>query len=507
MVYFDFGMDVVDRVINEFNKAEKYIRIAIFQLHNQQVFEVLNQKLQSGVEVEIFTLPYDSINEDVQKRVINQFKSLQAMGAKLHFCKWNIGDPERTSTAVGRWYSFHGKFIVTEKSAVSLSANFIDQSELDAVLIFENDIDKISEYNKKFDELLELFVLPAANSNGAIRKNIINTNIPNVQALFELPRIIETDTHKYHWITDYPSILCPDDMSFNDQLLFCPFDVKGRNLIIDLIEEADKYVYISTESFTDLDIADYLVKNSLGNIEIRILTGATSMDFSDRMQKMLRNLIASGISVHTVDGNIHAKLLITDKRVTVSSINLNKIGLGFKISAMLWRSNTETATICSDQEVIAYAKSQFETVFIDSIDIAIILAGKIEKEVTNIFTKFYGLRSRKEVKKLFSRLILCQEISVKQVVLKIGNITAKLMSTFNRNMVGKDDFLMALILYYLSERKQDFDQLDEKLSILDTPIYLSNLLINLSSNGFIEKDGDFYKLRIESLFSGESYDL
>ena len=93
-----------------------------------------------------------------------------------------------------------------------------------------------------------------------------------------------------------------------------------------------------------------------------------------------------------------------------------------------------------------------------------------------------------------------QEISGKQVVLKIGNITAKLMSTSNRNTVGKDDFLMALILYYLSERKQDYDQLDEKLSILDTPIYLSNLLLNLSSNGFIEKDGDFYKLRIESLF-------
>ena len=102
------------------------------------------------------------------------------------------------------------------------------------------------------------------------------------------------------------------------------------------------------------------------------------MDFTDRMQKMLRNLIASGISVHTIDGNIHAKLLVTDKRVTVSSINLNKIGLGFKTSAMLWRGNTETATICSDQEVIAYAKSQFETIFIDSIDIAIILAGKIE---------------------------------------------------------------------------------------------------------------------------------
>ena len=103
-------------------------------------------------------------------------------------------------------------------------------------------------------------MLPAANSHGTIRKNIIDPNISNVQTLFELPRIIGTDTHKDHWITDYPSILCSDDLVLNDQLLYCPFDVKGRNLIIDLIEEADKYVYISTESFTDLDIADCLKK-------------------------------------------------------------------------------------------------------------------------------------------------------------------------------------------------------------------------------------------------------
>ena len=48
-------------------------------------------------------------------------------------------------------------------------------------------------------------------------------------------------------------------------------------------------------------------------------------------------------------------------------------------------------------------------------------------------------------------------------------------------------------------------RIEELLSII--PIYLSNLLHDLSSNGFIEKDGDYYKLRIESLFSGESYDL
>ena len=66
------------------------------------------------MRVEIFTLPYDSIYEDNAEQVINNFEKLIQSGAKVYFCKWNIGDPGRTYTAVGRWYSFHGKFLLTE---------------------------------------------------------------------------------------------------------------------------------------------------------------------------------------------------------------------------------------------------------------------------------------------------------------------------------------------------------------------------------------------------------
>ncbi len=95
MIKFEFSTNVVSRVIEEFEKAEKFIRIAIFQLHNKNVFEVLNNRLKNGISVEILTLPYDSINADVQEGVIQHFKNLQKNGAILHFCRWNIGDPER----------------------------------------------------------------------------------------------------------------------------------------------------------------------------------------------------------------------------------------------------------------------------------------------------------------------------------------------------------------------------------------------------------------------------
>ena len=124
----------------------------------------------------------------------------------------------------------------------------------------------------------------------------------------------------------------------------------------------------------------------------------------------------------------------------------------------------------------------------------------MENLVGNMFTSIFNLRSRAEVKRLFAQLIIREEIQAKKFVLDIGKITSKLMRSFNKNMVEKEDFFMSLILYYLSERKHDFDQLNEKLSIINTEIDLNSLLISLLNNNFIEKIGDFYKIRLEKLF-------
>jgi phosphatidylserine/phosphatidylglycerophosphate/cardiolipin synthase-like enzyme len=107
------------------------------------------------------------------------------------------------------------------------------------------------------------------------------------------------------------------------------------------VNDAEKYVYISTESFTDFEFSDFLVATALNkNIEIKILTGATSMDFTDRVENMLRDLLAHGIDVRTTKEDLHAKLLVTDKVVVVSSINLNKINLGFNTSKRYWRDKS-----------------------------------------------------------------------------------------------------------------------------------------------------------------------
>ena len=85
------------------------------------------------------------------------------------------------------------------------------------------------------------------------------------------------------------------------------------------------------------------------------MTGARSRDFTDRLENMFRELLAQKIEIKTPVAPIHAKLVITDKAVVVSSINLNKMNLGHFKTKKFWRENTESLIICKDPELISIA--------------------------------------------------------------------------------------------------------------------------------------------------------
>ena len=500
MVYFDFGMNIIEQVIDELSLAEEYIRIAVFQLHNPAIFQILQDKVNMGIEVEIFTLPYDSINENVRVKVTDHFKQLITVGAVVHFCNWNIGTPERTTTAEGRWYSYHGKFIVTDKSAIILTANFIDQNQLDAIFIYRDDEQKINELNSHFYGLIDRFTNTDLDNEKNIRYMIMNSAYHDPNSLFQLPSVIHTTTHNDYWITDYPCELCPPDTVIQDKLYICPFDVRGRNLLHQIFKEAEEFISISTESLTDPDIVDDLLLRKFDGIEIKVITGARSMDFTDRLNKQFVTMLSSDILVRTPKEELHAKLVVTDKCVAVSSINFNKINLGFSRSSQLWRENTETIAIDTHADTIMDAKYKFDLLFLNSKKIEWILTGNLEKDVKKIFSKHYGLRSDRDTKELFARYIMQDEINAKRSIIRIGKITQSLLGFTKRRTVTVDDFLMALILHYLSDNKLKYNQLEVYLSRLGSESHLQQLLFNLQSYGFIVEDNDYYKLSVLSLF-------
>lgn len=499
---FDFGMEAISTIIKELEQADEYIKIAMFQIHRDDVFRVLHNKIRQGVGVEILTLPYDSIHEEIRSRVQSSFESLEKDGAAIYLCKWNVGDPERTTTAVGRWYSFHGKFIVTDKSAIALSANFTENPELDAVLVYRGDREKINKFNRKFARILSLFVTKEDGFEGKIHRMIMDVVSGKESAgIFRLPSNVD-EKHKDHWIRHYPVKICEFNPIITEGLFITPFDCTGRDFINGLIEEAEEYVYLSTESFTDTDFSDSLVSTAVNRgIEIKILTGIRSMDFTDRVNRMLRDLLAQEIKINTTEEDLHAKLILTDKSLAISSINLNRMNLGFHKTKKFWRENTETIFVCRKAEAIRSAKEKYLERFGESYDVGNKLAEKLESLVKDTFMNTFGLRSSSEAKKLFARFILNKQIDIRKMIVKIGKLTQKLMIISQRKIVTKEDVVSALVLYCLSERKHDYDQLRERLAEIAEGINLRALLNKLKFARLIEQEDDFYKINVEALIS------
>jgi len=411
------------------------------------------------------------------------------------------GIPERTTTAIGRWYSFHGKFIITEQSSIVLSANFTRVNELDACIIIRNEKPFNNHFLTKFQELLRLFVNENGGYSGKIRQEIIDSNLNNTDDIFDLPNVIETETHRKNWVRHYPASMCPDDINIKEKLYIAPFDVKGRKIYEKTLNESEDFVYISAESFTDVDFGLYLrkLKNSK-RINIKLLTGSTSMDFTNRIQKMYRELLANDIQLFTLKNNLHAKLVITDKHLLVGSLNLNKMNLGFNKTKKFWRENTETFFTTTDFHLIETAKSQFENQLSNSIKMEEKLSNKIQGDVSKLLNKSFKIKTKKEVKELFSKFILYEEINTKKDANKLVRITKKLMQHYNIRTANKELFFMSLILFYLQSRKHTFSEIEYKLNELETVPNLNTLFDKLSESGFAVVEHEFYKLNIDSLF-------
>jgi phosphatidylserine/phosphatidylglycerophosphate/cardiolipin synthase-like enzyme len=500
MKIFEFSTNVVDNVLQELQKAKEFIYIAVFQIHKKELFELLEKKLNEGVEVAIFTLPYDSINADVRQTVSELYEKVKNKGAKLYTCKWNVGDTAQTTAAIGHWYSYHGKFIVTDKTAIALSANFLQESELDACLIFENEVPRIKEFRSRFNELKELFV--DDNKNGRdIKSKILNSKVNGSKNVLELPRIIETDIHTNSWIMHYPNDILNKYPRIEDRLYISPFDIKAREICMDIVGRAKRFVYLATESFTDVDFAEFLEKTKANNkLDIRILVGGvTSMDYSDRVKDMIKKLLSFEIKIKKAVENLHAKLIITDNSLIVGSVNLNKINLGFRIGKDFWRGNTETLTLTTDRDILKVAKGIYEKVFKNGKDITFDLERKLSKEIGLIFNRIYEVSSNKEAKDLLARYILMEELKVKAKVFKICQFSVKLMKKFKKRSVNVEILVHGLIVYWLSERKMTEDELQEKINYLTASFKANSLLVKLFSENIIEKEGNFYKLDINSL--------
>lgn len=429
---FELGENAIKLVITEIKRAEKYIKIVVFQMQNLELIDALIEKVKQKIKVEIITLPFTSIYQaDIEEEVNKKFLEFSELGGKLHIYDWNIGTTEHTKTVAGPWYGLHAKFILTEKAAIILSANLTNEPEIDAVII-NKDNKMIEKFNESFEGIKENYIEDKIinkikenyNSNKIIDKGK-KKNKDNLAEIFAHQKHL---SEKQKSILHYPLTMCKEVTEIKETLYVTPFDCIGRNFIKKIIEEAREFVYICSERFTDEDSFYFLDKTKIAGRDIKVLAKFKSQDYQYKIRKLAKDSIALGIELRDLD--IHAKLIITDKLVALGSINFNQMNLGFVPKKGFLRGNTEVIYVCRDKAIIEKAKKVFLELFAKSSNVIDKIAEKEGEEIKKFMKNVLDVKKFKD-KKEFIKEYMKDEIETRKKLIE------KMVAINNRD-IGKD---------------------------------------------------------------------
>ncbi len=444
---FEFGNNIIKGIVHELDKAESYIKIVVFQLQNTEIIEKLIKKAKKGIKIKILMPPKESIFEkgtdkDYKKNMILKINELKKQGADIYECDWNIGDTGNTKSVPSIYYLLHLKFIVTDKAAIALSANMISNDEIDSFLVYEGDEKRIKEFNEKFKFLEDIYC-----EEKIVKKIKDKVNDEEFKNIFTPPEHIDKQVQKCknhsvkRSILHYPLDLCPEIETIEEKTYLCPFESRARSLIKKIIEDAEKFVYIVSERFTDEDIHYFLMeKKRKTNIDIKIFSGFKSQDYSEKIKDLAKDLLALGICYNTYE-KVHSKLIITDKLIALGSVNLNQMNLGHPKGSKgkYWRANTEIMTICKNKDIIQRAKSQFEGKYNSSINVLEKMINKQDEKIGKLLNKSLGLKGKHwKIKKVMAKKYIENEIKERKKFFEMMLEAEKLMKEKNLNRITVD---------------------------------------------------------------------
>lgn len=249
----------------------------------------------------------------------------------------------------------HGKFIVTEKNALIMSSNFTDVEEIEVYLTISDSV-VIEQFKEKFNQLKTLFIDKNNKYAGGIFNLVDNETKNYIKELFKSSGRLN--------IKAYPPNLTPSK-SFDNGLYLTPFDGRAREFLNSFIDNAQKFLYLSTERFFDDEIVKKLVTKAINTkVKIRLITCPPNQIRQNpvKAEQMISELLAAGVEIRVFE-DIHAKCWISDKFLAIGSVNLGKMNLGFRKTGNFWRANTETIYFDSDEKLIEESKIEFDNIY------------------------------------------------------------------------------------------------------------------------------------------------
>lgn len=505
MTTFDLRRDKTP-IIDAIKEARNFIDIVSFQFTAEDIIKLLIDKVNKGIKVRVITLPEDSYANIKERQKITEFyKKLSNAGVEVNLCLWEVGVPELTETSLSgeqtegggnKWYSLHGKFVVTDKKTLIVSTNFTDEKQLEVYLYYD-DPEIIESSQNKFNQIKTLF----CEKRGPLPGELYNQLSKEIQ--HELKNLYET-TKRIN-IKEYPPEFTPD-VAIKKGLFLSPLEGKARTFFNKLVKEAENFVYLSTERLFDDEVIKVLLNKAYAtDISIRIMTGHPRgvRQNPAKAEKMIADLMAAGVEFAIIE-DIHAKFWLTDKWVCVGSANLGKMNLGFAKSGNYWRANTETLWFDNDNKLIIAARKRFEEMFQSSESgiVALSDVGVKSAKAKELFALF-GFKSKKEAKILMARIETQFTVENRQNIIRIAKLSARLAEIEKNVFITEEHVIMANILFYLRERKHDIGEIKEKMGKIIEKQKIDQAIDKLQKQNYVVREHEYYTINIERLLVRE----
>ncbi len=299
-VYLPTGESFLEKLVPELKKAEKFIFMEYFivaegQMWNQ-IFEVLKQKAEDGVEVYFM---YDDVGSI--SRVKSKFyKDLRTYGINAE--KFNKFYP---IVSISHNNRDHRKITVIDGKVGFVSGgNIADEYiNIDSPFGLWRD-NAVMLKGQAVDSLIRLFIqlYNMSSDKDLAEDDYIQKDFEVVKDGFVFP------------FGDAPAPVTTEHI--------------GENVYLDIINRANRYLYIATPYFiVDTNITEALKKAVKRGVDVRIIIP----DIPDKKivyimtKSFMPSLIAAGVKVYKYRGGfIHSKTALSDDEIAfVGTINMD----------------------------------------------------------------------------------------------------------------------------------------------------------------------------------------
>ncbi len=295
--YFKVGEEYKDELIKELKKAKKFIFIEYFIIEHgvfwDEILEILKEKVKIGVDVRVI---YDDLGS-IMTLPNKYYKKLQKLGIKC--VTFNKFIPVLSSRLNNR---DHRKITV-----------------IDGVVAFTGGINIADEY------INEKVRYGHWKDNGIMLKG---------EAVWSMTvMFLTTWDYSNHVSENYEEFKVESNIK-NDSFIIpyddSPYDVEavGKNVYLNMINRAKKYVYITTPYLIiDDEVVNALCNCSKCGVEVKILVpGIADKKLVNEITKShYEELLKNGVEIYEYElGFAHAKTFIVDDiYAVVGTVNLD----------------------------------------------------------------------------------------------------------------------------------------------------------------------------------------